>query len=1005
MEIQSSCIHHLFEQQVSRQPDSVAVIDQHQRITYQELNQRANQLAYDLKSLGVKQEVLVGICLERSLEMVVSLLAILKAGGAYVPLDPSYPQERLDFTIHDAEIFCLITQESLQSLFPNFSAPVIYIDKLCIDLQNKDLQNKAIAQYPDENLLSNLPSTVASQNLAYIIYTSGSTGKPKGVAIEHRNTVALINWAQNFFTESMLAGVLASTSICFDLSVFELFVTLSCGGKVILADNALQLPSLPARNEVTLINTVPSAIATLLKIKGIPNSVHTINLAGEALSAKIVQSLYHLDHIKQVFNLYGPSEDTTYSTVAFIPRDFTGIPPIGKAIAQSQLYLLNDSLQQVSLGTEGEIYMGGAGLARGYLHRPELTEASFIPNPFQDEFGARLYKTGDLGFLLPDGNCQYLGRIDNLVKLHGFRIELGEIETILEQNLIVSQAVVAVQPFSTEEQRLVAYIIPNPSVDNSFDRFSERFLPDLKSTLQQKLPPYMMPSQYVLLEKFPLTLNGKVDRKSLPQPNWQRSESAPYMPPSTPLELKLAEIWQYYLKVEKISLDDSFFDLGGDSLLVIQMLYRIQKVIDIDISFEHFLTVPTLKNLTTAIVSSKLPSNQSQPCIVPPTLPNFDSAIDAVLASDIYPSSSQSESVNVILLTGSTGILGVFLLHELLQKTSAQIYCLVRSDNVTNGFSRIEAHLHQHQLWQEAWKSRLVPIIGDLSKPRLGLTSEEFINLARQVDRIYHCGAWVNVVYPYSLLRTANVKSTEEILRLACLYKTKSVHYISTVDVFSSTGVRQVREQDGIGKVSNLCSGYAESKAIAEKLVMEAHNRGVPVSIYRPSNIIGTTQCGITSNGFIGKMLKSCLQMGTVPNLEASVNLVTVDYVSKAIIGLSQQAQNGGKAFHIINPQPISWRSLAHWLNHEGYPIKIISHESWYRQLDQLITENIDISLSPLIYSLADPNFIQRSLGAFHFKAEQTLIDLAQLGIDCPSVNQLLYSKLRLSDLACVNNQ
>jgi amino acid adenylation domain-containing protein len=461
-------IHQLFEQQVQKTPNAVAVIFDNQQLTYAELNNRANQLAHHLQKLGVKPEALVGICMERSLQMVVGLLGILKAGGAYVPLDPKYPQERLAFMLEDTQASILLTQQQLIESLPKHNAKVV-----CLDT---DWQ--LIAQQNSENPLTQ----ITADNLAYIIYTSGSTGKPKGVAIAHYNTVALIDWAKTVFTPADLAGVLASTSICFDLSVFELFVPLSCGGTVILAENALYLPILPAAERVTLINTVPSAIAALLRDNAIPASVRTVNLAGEPLPNNLVQQLYQL-HIQQVFNLYGPSEDTTYSTYALIERGSQGTPPIGHPIANTQVYVLDKSLQPVPIGVAGELYIGGAGLARGYLNRPELTAEKFIANPFKKNLTPqppslvgkgghdsppllgeglgerfRLYKTGDLVRYLPDGNLEFLGRIDHQVKIRGFRIELGEIEAVLAKHPAVEQTVVLAQQDDLNTHRLVAYL-------------------------------------------------------------------------------------------------------------------------------------------------------------------------------------------------------------------------------------------------------------------------------------------------------------------------------------------------------------------------------------------------------------------------------------------------------------------------------------------------------------------------------------------------------------------
>ena len=359
-------LHELFEAQVARTPDAVAVVFEDQRLTYRELGARTNRLAHHLQKRGVGPDTLVPICVERSIEMVVGLLGILKAGGAYVPLDPSYPKERLSFMLADAEAPVLITHSNLEDTLPAHHIHCVLIDR-----------PEAFDQYP----IANLKTNATPDHLAYVIYTSGSTGRPKGVAIEHRSAVALLSWAADTFAPEQWAGTLASTSICFDLSVFELFVPLSVGGAVILAKNALELPNLKCADQVTLVNTVPSAAAELLRIDGIPGSVRTVNLAGEPLSTELVRQLYDKD-IDRIYDLYGPTEDTTYSTFALRGRQ--GPATIGRPIANTQIYLLDQNLNPVPIGVPGELHIGGAGLARGYLNRPELTAEKFIPNPFQE---------------------------------------------------------------------------------------------------------------------------------------------------------------------------------------------------------------------------------------------------------------------------------------------------------------------------------------------------------------------------------------------------------------------------------------------------------------------------------------------------------------------------------------------------------------------------------------------------------------------------------------------
>jgi amino acid adenylation domain-containing protein len=588
------CIHHLFETQVSRTPDAIALRWQDQPFTYQTLNVAANQRARYLQSLGVTAETRVAVCLERSPDLIITLLAILKAGGAYVPLDPAYPQERQKFILEDAQVSVLITQSSLcqeQS------------DKLKIILIDTDLQN-------NQDDFENLKIQAKENNLAYIIYTSGSTGKPKGVAIEHHSTVTLIHWAKETFSSESLAGVLASTSVCFDLSVFEIFVPLSWGGTVILADNALQLPALPAAHHITLINTVPSAIAQLLRLNAIPPSVNTVNLAGEALSQTLVQQLYQLPHIQHVYNLYGPSEDTTYSTYARVTPEQSP-PPIGVAIAHTQVHVLDRHLNTVPVGVVGELYLGGDGLARGYLHRPELTAEKFIPTAH-----GRLYRTGDLVRRLADGNLQYQGRIDHQIKLRGFRIELGEIEAVLCQHPDILEAVVTIQSdmeqantVQNENRRLIAYICPN--------------LPaDLRAFLQSQLPSYMLPTHFVALDFLPRLPNGKLDRHALPTPsNIHPTLENAYVPPQGDIEEAIAQIWQEELQVKPIGRHDNFFELGGHSLLGITVISRVNETVHPNIPLRQLFQSPTIAGLSSSISNIELQHNiiPSQRIIPDPT--------------------------------------------------------------------------------------------------------------------------------------------------------------------------------------------------------------------------------------------------------------------------------------------------------------------------------------------------------------------------------------------------
>ena len=485
------CLHELFEAQVERTPEAVALVFEGEQLTYSQLNVRANQLAHFLRLQGVRPNTLVAICMARSVEMVVSLLAILKSGGAYVAIDPSYPVERIRYTLEDASASLLLTQDALVNQLPVACTRTLCVDRDAVMISAQPACDLGCITQPTD--------------AAYVLYTSGSTGRPKGVAIEHHSPVALVSWALGQLTSEELSGVVFATSICFDLSVYELFVTLCGGGRVLLVENALAIGTLGTELRPSLINTVPSAMAELLRQGAVPATVMRVNLAGESLTGSLVDAIYDQTGVRHVYDLYGPSEDTTYSTCAL--RERGGRVTIGRPISNTTAYVLDTCLWPSPVGVPGELYIGGDGLARGYLNRAELTAERFVPDPFSSQPGRRLYKTGDLVRYRSDGNLEYLGRLDHQVKVRGFRIELGEIENALLSYAGVHEVVVLAREDAPGDRRLVAYIGTSESALNSSL---------LRDHLQNILPSYMIPSAFVVLETLPLTPNGKVDRKALP---------------------------------------------------------------------------------------------------------------------------------------------------------------------------------------------------------------------------------------------------------------------------------------------------------------------------------------------------------------------------------------------------------------------------------------------------------------------------------------------------------
>ncbi|MEH2121095.1 amino acid adenylation domain-containing protein [Nostoc sp.] len=576
---QHQCIHQLFEAQVERTPDAVAVVFEDEQLTYRELNKRANQLGHYLQALGVGPEVLVGICVERSILMLIGLLGILKAGGAYVPLDPSYPQERLAFMVENAQMPVLLTQKSLVVILPESQAQIVYLDA----------DGGEIAKQSTDNPISK----VVTENLAYVIYTSGSTGRPKGVEIQHSGLLNLVRWHQHIYNLTPADRATQIAGSGFDASVWELWPYLTAGASI-------HIP-----NEQTRLS--PSKLCKYLTAEAITICFLPTPLAESFLEEQCLNSLalkYLLtggDKLHRnprttlpfcLVNHYGPTENTvvTTSAVVAVETETNLSPPIGRPIANAQIYLLDRYLQPVPVSVVGEIYISGVSLARGYLNRPELTAENFIPNPFSEQSATRLYKTGDLARYLPNGEIEYIGRIDHQVKVRGFRIELSEIEAHLSQHPKVRETLVVVHSASADSQDLVAYVV--------LQKEQTLTITELRNFLESKLPNYMIPAAFVMLEALPLSPNGKVDRKALPVPDNSRPQlEAVYQPPQTEAEKTIADIWQELLHIEDVGIHDNFFELGGHSLLLVQTHSKLQKIFQRDFPLVEMFQYPTINHL------------------------------------------------------------------------------------------------------------------------------------------------------------------------------------------------------------------------------------------------------------------------------------------------------------------------------------------------------------------------------------------------------------------------
>ena len=578
------CLHQWVETQVTRSPDAVAVMFEQQHLTYRQLNQKANQLAHYLQSLGVGPDSLVGIACDRSFDMVVGVLGILKAGGAYVPIDPAYPPDRIAFILDDAQIRVLVTQAPLLTQLPPTQAQTVCLDR---DWETIHTAHDA-SQTP--------VSGVTAHHLAYVIYTSGSTGHPKGVLIQHRSAVNLLNSVRHQPGLTAQDTLLSVTTLSFDIAVSELFLPLTVGARLVLvsrevASDGDRLLKVMSDCDVTFMQPTPATWRMLLSAGWSGSPDLTIVSTGEALSRDLADQL--LPKGKALWNLYGPTETTIWSAGYRVEANGQPIT-IGRPIANTQLYVLDKSLQPLPIGVPGELHIGGAGLARSYLNRPELTAEKFILDPFSAEPDRRLYKTGDLARWLPNGEVECLGRIDYQVKVRGFRIELGEIEANLLKHSLFKDVVVIVREDMPGEKVLVGYGVPaTGTVDDAYP-----VIADVRQFLKARMPDFMVPSIFTVLDAMPLTSNGKVDREALPKPDSVRRElAANYVAPRTPIEQQIADIWSQVLKLDQVGIHDNFFELGGYSLLAIQIVSRLRPALRVEIPLPMLFELPTIAAL------------------------------------------------------------------------------------------------------------------------------------------------------------------------------------------------------------------------------------------------------------------------------------------------------------------------------------------------------------------------------------------------------------------------
>ena len=983
-------VHELFEEQVVRTPQAIAVLHEGNQLTYAELNAKANQVARALRTRGIGPDVVVGICIERGLNMVIGLLATMKAGGAYLPVDPNYPSERLRYMLEDAGPRVVLTQRHLRPLLPEMQTQIVEIED----------ELRAAAQNAADDL-SGADRGCGSGNLVYVIYTSGSTGRPKGTAMPHASMINLIEWHRRTFGDTS-RRVLQFAALSFDVAFQEIFSTLCTGGTLVLLDewvrrDAGALMELLSACSIDRLFVPPLMLQSLAEhfrvTRAAPMSLKDVIVAGEQLriSAEIVDLFKRLAGCR-LHNHYGPTEThvVTALTLADAPDRWPALPSIGSPIANCRIHILNKFALPVPLGASGEIYIGGANVARGYLHRPELTKERFVPDPFSSDPQARLYKTGDLGIWRADGTIEYLGRNDYQVKIRGFRVELGEIEALLSAHERVKDAVLLVREDASGAKRLVAYITLRDKQDLRSD--------DLRAHLQGTLPEHMIPSAFVVLDTLPLTPSGKLNRLALPPPDLAAYAAQAYEGPAGPIEETLAQIWRAVLSVERVGRDDNFFDLGGHSLLALKLLLEVNQALGRMLRVTDIYANPTIRKLAACVdEDARRPAHDE--------LVNL--ATEAVLDDSIVPIAGKRRTrPEAILLTGATGFVGRFLLAQLLRETDATIYCLVRATSQNQAATRLRGTLLRWDLWDNDHDGRIVAIPGDLRMPRLGIEDSSYEMLCRNVDSIYHCGTSMNHLETYAMAKPANVGSARELLKLATAHRPKVINYVSTLGVFSPVTAparRVVDETSPIDhEVHSAANGYAASKWVAEHLLLTASRRGIPCNIFRLGLVWADSERGRYDElQREYRVLKSCLLSGCgIEGYRYASAPIPVDYAARAIVVLAERHPGGGGTFHISASTAAREGVFERCNEIAGTALELVSFYEWTREIARLHHAGRSLPVVPLIEFTFAMN--EESLLAYQQEIEssnlevnsrRTCLELDRTGLVAPAFDDELLRK------------
>ncbi|MDM2418495.1 amino acid adenylation domain-containing protein [Mycobacteroides abscessus] len=933
----SSSIPEVFARQVDRAPQAVALTFQGRSMTYRELDHAANRLAQLLASRGAGPGESIALMVPRSDDAIVALLAVLKTGAAYLPIDPAVPVARLEFMLADAAPIAVATTAELRQRLAGSSIPVLVIDEHVVD---EPAAVSLQAPRPDD--------------IAYTIYTSGTTGTPKGVAVTHRNVTQLL--------ETLPVGLPAGPgqvwsqwhSMVFDVSVWEVWGALLHGARLMVVPEAVagspqHLHDLLVTEKVSVLHQTPSAIG-MLDWDGVDDMA--VVVAGEPCPPEVVD---RWAPGRLMLNAYGPTEATIYAAISMPLSPKTSPVPIGSPVRGGATFVLDGWLRPVPPGVVGELYLAGSGVGVGYVHRSGLTGSRFVACPFGRP-GVRMYRTGDLARYSEDGQLQYLGRTDEQVKIRGYRIELDEIRSALAELDGVEHAAVIVREDRPGDKRLVGYV--TGTADPTM----------LRTLLGERLPQYMVPAAVVAVDAIPLTINGKLDKRSLPAPVYH--DAARYREPVSPVERTIADIYAHTLGLERIGVEDSFFDVGGDSISAMRVVAAINTALDVDLEVWTIFDAPSVRSLSArlngAVSASPIAESSRTSCAsvhgrgvtqVMATDLTLDKFVDVTALIANRSRRHPRGDVREILLTGATGFLGRHLvLHWLreMEHAGGTLTCLVRGSSHEEARSRLEKSVDSGDpglmaLFRRLAADRLKVVAGDKGEPHLGLEPQTWEHLAESVDLVVDSAAFVNSVLPYEELFRPNVVGTAELIRLALTAKLKPYTFVSTSDVGRQVDRSKFTEVADIREISpsrvldaGYANGYANSKWAAEVLLREAHDMfGLPVAVFRSSMVMADTSYAGQLNmaDTISRMVLSIMATGVAPESFYQLDMhgnrqrahfdgLPVEFVAEAIATLGSQATDGFETYHVMNPHDdgVGIDQFVDWLVEAGHPIERVGN-------------------------------------------------------------------------------